>query len=116
MPADVSRERRVRRRAGPFWILPVLAASATCATSADRPPDNGARPACAQPFAEGKCLEGTWPATWRDGRWDCRIVQDQLALDGVPADRCSAFVSAEEVAERLRTMNSGRARGTLPGQ
>lgn len=81
---------------------------AACATSAGKPPEGSARPTCAQPFADGKCLEGTWPATWKDGQWDCRIVQDQLALDGVPADRCQAFVTADEVANQLRTMNPGR--------
>jgi hypothetical protein len=82
-----------------------------CTTSGTRPPSSaGARPTCAQPFTEGKCLEGTWPAIWRDGRWDCKIVQDQLELDGVPADRCASFVGAAEVAEQMRTMNPGRRR------
>ena len=59
---------------------------------------------CAQPFEEGSCLEGTWPATKRDGQWDCKLVQDGLELDGIPADRCTSFVGPEEVAKRLRTL------------
>jgi hypothetical protein len=91
------------------WFLLLLVG---CATSPDRPPTT-IRPLCAQPFAEGKCLEGTWPASWRDGRWDCKLVQDQLALEGIPAERCASFVGPEEVAEQMRAMNAGRgaARG-----
>jgi hypothetical protein len=85
---------------------------ATCATPAGRTPS--ARPVCAQPFAGDKCLEGTWPATWRDGRWDCKIVQDQLELDGVPADRCTAFVGPAEVAEHMQRMNRGRGTARTP--
>jgi hypothetical protein len=93
------------------WFLLLLA---SCATSADKPPPSSVRPACAQPFAEGKCLEGTWPATWRDGRWDCKLVQDQLELDGIPADRCAAFVGPGEVVEQIRTMSSGRGASRGP--
>jgi hypothetical protein len=66
------------------------------------------RPRCAQPFAEGKGLEGTWPATWRDGRWDCKIVQDQMELDGVPVERCASFVGTAEVLQQVQTVNGRR--------
>ena len=91
-----------------FWFLFLLA---SCATSADRPPATSSRPVCAQPFAEGKCLEGTWPATWRGGRWDCKIIQDRFELDGIPADRCASFVGPDEVAKRMQTLNPRRGSG-----
>ena len=95
-----------------FPAVCLLVLLAGCATRGDPSSSAGKRPVCAQPFAEGKCLEGTWPASWRGGRWDCKIVQDQLELDGIPAERCSSFVGAAEVAEHLRTMNRGRAART----
>ena len=75
---------------------------------AGRQSATGSRPRCAQPFAEGKCLEGTWPATWRDGRWDCKIVQDQMELDGVPVERCASFVGTAEVLQQVQTVNRRR--------
>ena len=75
---------------------------------AGRQSATSSRPKCAQPFAEGKCLEGTWPATWRDGRWDCKIVQDQMELDGVPVERCASFVGTAEVLQQVQTVNRRR--------
>jgi hypothetical protein len=83
---------------------------ASCASTADRQAAKTKRPMCAQPFAEGKCLEGTWPATRRDGRWDCKIVQDQMELDGVPVERCASFVGTAEVLQQMQTANRRRAR------
>jgi hypothetical protein len=93
-----------------FWFVFLLL---SCTSTVNRQPSaKSGRPTCAQPFAEGKCLEGTWPATWRDGRWDCKIVQDQMELDGVPVDRCASFVGTAEVVEHMRknTRPTSRAR------
>jgi hypothetical protein len=89
---------------GAFWLLVLLAG---CATSRSRP-------MCAQPFTEGKCLEGTWPATWRAGQWDCKLIQDQLELAGIPADRCAAFVGPAEVAERIGPFGPGGSDARSP--
>ena len=85
-----------------IWLL--LALLAGCATSGKRESASGKRPLCAQPVADGKCLEGTWPAARRDGQWDCKIIQDALELDGIPADRCQSFVSERELVEKIHTI------------
>jgi hypothetical protein len=112
MPGHAFAEMSKPRTTSGGWFL-FLSLVVSCATAADRPPERSSRPVCAQPFAEGKCLEGTWPASWRDGRWDCRIIQDELALDGIPADRCASFVGPDEVADRIRRTNASR--GTVQG-